>query len=272
VRRRIASGLLAVVLAASGGTVPPAPPARADICGDLQTCVPSADTIVKLGFTLFKIGKGVLTVGDLEAALLLLVGLMDSTQNEIIAHTDNVLVQNALGRMRALLIEAKSYEHLRDNEIMLWTLYDKALTTVEDGKAVFRSVSDRKGKDDVARAVLVEYPIAAAAIGDYAAQFDPDGGGAQFTDIENGFRETLRTFRTQLEPQCHKTPIATDYPGEYLAIVDCEAATGHVASRVEHLMNGVWINPPVDIPALEREAGVGSAWLEAVQLLESLGM
>jgi len=272
VRRRIASGLLAAALAAGTGTVAAPPPARADVCGDIATCIPSADTVVKLGFSLFKIGKGTFAAGDLEALLELLLGLMNSTQNEVIAHTDNTLVQTALGRMRALLTEAKSYRHLRDNEILLWSLYVQALTTVEDGKSVFRSVSDRKGRDDVARAVLVEYPIAAAAIGDYAAQFDPDGAGRQFEDIEEGFRETLRSIRTELEPRCHRTPIPTEYPGEYLAIVDCEAATGHVASRTEHLLNGVWVNPPVDIPALQREAGVGSAWLEAVQLLQSLGL
>jgi hypothetical protein len=259
------------VLAAGIGTVAPPTSARADTCGDYQVCSPSPDTVVKLAFALFKIGKGGLTAADLEALILEAVGLMQSAQNEVIAHTDNVLVQNALGRMRTLLIEAKSYQHLRENEILLWTLYDKALTTINDSYSVYRSVTDLKGKDDVARAVLVEYPVAVAAIGDYAQQFDPDGGPAQYKEIEDDFIDTLRSIRTQLEPQCHRDVFPTDLP-EYNANVVCVAATGRVAIRNEHWANGEWVTPPVNEAMLKREAGIGSAWLEAVQVLESLGL
>jgi hypothetical protein len=259
------------MLAAGVGAVAVPAPARADVCGDYQVCSPSPDTLVKLGFALFKIGKGGLTESALETLLLEIVGLMHSAENEVIVHFDNAQVQAAIAAMTTLLIEAESYPQLRDNEILLWNLYDKALTTVNNSKAAYNTVSDRKGKDDIARAILVDYPVTFAAIGDWDQQFGPSGNAVQI--IQDGYINTLRDFRAQLEPQCHTQYFPpAEGSNELSAYEVCVAATGREASRFEHWVNGELTTPPVNIPLLQREAAIGSAWLEAVQTLEQVGL
>jgi hypothetical protein len=262
--------LAAAIMATGAGVVAVPPPARADICPDYQICSPPADTVVQLGFTLFRVGRGGITPEDLEKLILTAIGLMQTVQADIISHTDNVLVQNTIGRMRTLLIEARNYQRLRENEILLWNLYDKALTTMNDSYSVFRSVTDRKGKDDAARAVLVEYPIAVAALGDYGQQFDPSGSAEGYRDLEDAYIASLKDFRAQLTPDCHVDSFPSDLP-EINQNVVCVAATGRTVVRNQHWANGKWITGPVNVDLLKKEAAIGSAWLEAVQILENLG-
>ena len=264
------SALAATITVTGIGIGVPAP-ARAAVCEDYQICSPSADTIVELGFTLFRIGRGGITPEDLEKLVLTAVGLLQKAQEDVISHTDNVLVQNALAQLRTLLIEALNYQHLRENEILLWKLYDRTLSTMNDTYAVFRSVTDRKGKDDAARAVLVEYPIAVAALGDYSQQFDPSGSAAAHKALEAAYIEALQDFRTRLTPECHVESIPMDTLPEINENVVCVAATGRTVVRNEHYANGKWITGPVDVEMLKKEAAIGSAWLEAVQILEKLG-
>jgi hypothetical protein len=94
-------------------------------------------------------------------------------------------------------------------------------------------------------------------------------GGVQ--GVKANFIETLRSFRTQLEPQCHRDHFPTELPA-YNANVVCVAVTGRPAIRNEHCVNGARVTGPVNEALLKQEAGIGSAWLESVQILQPPGL
>lgn len=280
-RQKLASGLIAALLATGIGMVVVPAPARADVCPDYQVCSPSPDAVVSLAFIALKIGKGGLTAEALEALFLQLNALLQSTKNEVIAHSDALEVRKAIERLGTLLIEAQSYPVLRENEFTAWDFYHNTLSAVDENIARFNNILDNgsptsgdlKNADDVARAINAEFPLVDMAVGGWSELHDPVGGPQMQRALEERYINTEKAIRTKLEPRCHREGQYSD-SYSYSATVVCTAATGRVASRPEYLnkTTGTWVIGPVSVPALMKESAIGSAWLEATMVLEHLGI
>jgi hypothetical protein len=258
-RRRLLRRLVAVSLAAAIGTMGAAPPARADVPGDVT--LPPAGPTVELFFTIWNLTHGP-SAGDVERLVQLAVGAVTDAEDQIIVHMDALEAARAKGEARALGTEFLNYPVIRQS----WAIYSlasRANTSAGLDYEDLRQLSDRAA-DQVGHAAEVVYPIAMASAEDAAWT------EAAKADLRNRYRQTIELIAQKLEPKC-SVIFAEDDPYAYTKTWQCTAADGNSAVTTEHLnkLTGEWIHP-VSIDQLKVNAAVNSSWLTAVRILPTL--
>ncbi|GID30322.1 hypothetical protein [Paractinoplanes brasiliensis] len=185
-----------------------------------------------------------------------ILGVMES---EVRTQADGLVAANILSRVVSVQDDWRNYEVIRQDELGAGLFAQRVNEILNDAVHYYPEVSTR-AKDQLALSAQAVYSIVQAARADAGYT---EGAGA----IEGRFRSLMLKVVDDLRPRC--TPINANpepVPGEISTIWECVAVDGRKATAHERIVNGEYVEGPVDLHKVRMEAARASSWAAAYRV------
>lgn len=229
-RRRLLSGVLAVCLAAAIGLAGPAKPAKAVAWTVwINVAVAVAGSLFGGG------GGGGVTSAELERAKQEILGAINQSQQEILAHIDGIAAADVRACLRSGTILMPSLDYM--DEYTVPVFMQNSLNCATTATAYFDAVADLAAADNIAKLLGEVYSIAMVTFAKM---------GFDSTYLLDDLIHTYENVLNKVKPACSHS-YGTIWDPEFAWITEhtygCRAFNGEVAWNSELWHGSETINP-----------------------------
>jgi hypothetical protein len=255
-RRRLARGLTAALLAVAVVLPGSARPAQAYTVDELKKIIDLANGAV----TLVKSVLGGLLAGDqLHSAVQQIVAAVEAAKTEIISHIDAIATAEVQACARHHVIEFADIDRFTPDVLQGWAQDATGCATLAD--STLRVVVDKAAADNLGFALNVIGPIALAA--------RAEAGFRTF-----GLMTTLRggneTIVVKLAPACRLTITPTPVIGLTVHNYTCQEYNGDTAAASALYHGATPVNKPINESQVQAEAAQHTTRAVATAVLPAL--
>jgi len=227
-RKRLISGVLAVCLAAAIGLAAPARPAKATWTAWIQVAVAVAGS-------LFGGGGGGVTSAELERAKQEILGAIAQSQQEILAHIDEIAAADVRACLRSGTLLMPNLDYM--DEYTLPVFMQNSINCATTASAYFDAVVDIGWADNIAKLLGEIYSIAMVSFAKM---------GFDSTSLLNDLIHSYENVLNKVKPVCNHS-YGTIWDPEFAWVTEhtygCRAFNNDFAVNSELLHGSETINP-----------------------------